>query len=176
MRPRPRLPYIAAVERQPVLAVLGVADARQLVQEPEALVDEGVRREHVLIDRVGVHCPSCAGSMPLRPHRCRYAPRSSRVRRRRAHGREDGATTRTSPCRGRPRARPSPRALRRRGSCRGRFQDMGARVLEPGIEVALRVDDAAHDLRMELVRDGTVVRGVDTAKEPVSPRAATISM
>ena len=44
---------------------------------------------------------------------------------------------------------------------------MGAFVLEPGIEVALGVDDAAHDLRMELVRDSTVVRGVDAAKEPV---------
>ena len=48
------------IERQPVLAVLGVADARQLVQEPEALVDEGVRRKYVLIYQIGAlarHAP-----------------------------------------------------------------------------------------------------------------------
>jgi len=48
------------IERQPVLAVLGVADARQFVQEPEALVDEGVRRKHVLIYQIGAlarHAP-----------------------------------------------------------------------------------------------------------------------
>jgi len=35
------------------------------------------------------------------------------------------------------------------------------------MESALGVDDAAHDLRMELVGNRTVVRGVDAAEEPV---------
>ena len=156
------------IERQPVLAVLCVTDASQLVQEPEALVDEGVRREHVLLDQIGALARHASDEglcgrigidmllvVPGGHEGALMAGKTARPREPRlavcVHGRGRGVQR--------------PDVIR---NSRGEYlQDVWDCVPEPRIEPALGVDDATHDLRMELVRDGAVISGVDAAQEPV---------